>query len=91
MSAQAAAQVPHLDYSLLMASLPLISAMLKARKQWLVFLTLLIAAATFRIFVAHHWPNDAPDDSKTYARIARNLLEQHSFSDSEASTPPPAG
>src|SRR5260370_34733658 len=67
-----------------MASLPLISAMLKARKQWLVFLTLLIAAATFRIFVAHHWANDAPDDSKTYARIARNLLEQHSYSDAEA-------
>src|SRR6266404_1663227 len=52
--------------------------------KWIVFLGLLIVAGVFRIAVAHHWPNDAPDDSKTYARIARNLLEQHSFSDSEA-------
>src|SRR6266581_1015841 len=60
------------------------SLMSKQRKQWLAFLALLIVAATFRIFVAHHWPNDAPGDSKTYAQIARNLLEQHSYSDSEA-------
>src|SRR5712691_2558394 len=52
--------------------------------KWIVFLGLLIVAGTFRIAVAHHWPNDAPDDSKTYARIARNVLEQHSYSDSEA-------
>jgi hypothetical protein len=52
--------------------------------KWIVFLGLLIIAGTFRIFVAHHWANDAPDDSKTYARIARNLLEQHSYSDAEA-------
>src|SRR5260370_25210689 len=53
--------------------------------KWLVFLGLLIVAGIFRIAVAHHWPNDAPDDSKTYARIARNLVEQHSYSDAEAS------
>jgi hypothetical protein len=53
-------------------------------RKWIVFLGLLIVAGIFRIAVAHHWPNDAPDDAKTYARIARNLLEQHSFSDSEA-------
>jgi hypothetical protein len=52
--------------------------------KWIVFLGLLIVAGVFRIAVAHHWPNDSPDDSKTYARIARNVLEQHSFSDSEA-------
>src|SRR5260370_26416393 len=52
--------------------------------KWIVFLGLLIVAGAFRITVAHHWANDAPDDSKTYARIARNLLEQHSFSDSDA-------
>src|SRR6266852_2301290 len=33
---------------------------------------------------AHRWANDSPDDSKTYARIARNVLEQHSYSESEA-------
>src|SRR5712692_4497806 len=52
--------------------------------KWLVFLGLLIVAGIFRIAVAHHWPNDAPDDSKTYARIARNVLEQHSYSEAEA-------
>lgn len=54
--------------------------MLKVRKKWLVFLTLLIAAATFRIVVAHRWPNDTPDDGRTYAQIARNVLEQHVYS-----------
>jgi hypothetical protein len=52
--------------------------------KWIVFLGLLIVASIFRIAVAHHWPNDSPDDAKTYARIARNILEQHSFSDAEA-------
>ena len=54
--------------------------------KWLVFLTLLTFAGGFRILVAHHWPNDAPDDGRVYAQIARNLLEQHSFSD--ATEPP---
>src|SRR5712691_11344872 len=52
--------------------------------KWIVFLGLLIVAGIFRIAVAHRWPNDAPDDSKTYTRIARNVLEQHSYSDAEA-------
>src|SRR5712692_8167166 len=52
--------------------------------KWIVFLGLLIVAGAFRIVVAHHWANDAPDDSKTYTRIARNVLEQHSYSDAEA-------
>jgi len=51
--------------------------------KWIVFLGLFIVAGTFRIFVAHHWSNDAPGDSKTYARIARNVPVQHSYSDSE--------
>jgi 4-amino-4-deoxy-L-arabinose transferase-like glycosyltransferase len=54
--------------------------------KWVVFLGLLIVAGIFRIAVAHHWPNDSPDDSKTYAQIARNVLEQHSYS--ESATPP---
>src|SRR5229473_5457019 len=52
--------------------------------RWIFFLVLIAIAATFRIAVAHWLPNDAPDDAKTYARIARNLLEQHSYSDAEA-------
>jgi 4-amino-4-deoxy-L-arabinose transferase-like glycosyltransferase len=54
--------------------------MLTMRKKWLVFLTILIVAATFRIVVAHWLPNDVPEDSKTYAQIARNVLEQHVYS-----------
>ena len=52
----------------------------KIRKQWLVFFALLLVAATFRIVVAHRWPNDAPDDGRMYAQIARNVLEQHVYS-----------
>src|ERR1700686_4332830 len=54
--------------------------MLKQRKKWIVFLTLLLVAVVFRIVVAHRWPNDAPDDGKTYAQFARNVLEQHVYS-----------
>ncbi len=54
--------------------------MLKIRKTWFVFLAILIVAAGFRIVVAHRWPNDAPDDGRTYAQMARNVLEQHVYS-----------
>ncbi|HVS81680.1 MAG TPA: glycosyltransferase family 39 protein [Pyrinomonadaceae bacterium] len=54
--------------------------MLKRRKKWFVFLALLAFAATFRIAVAHWLPNDAPDDGRVYAQIARNVLEQHVYS-----------
>ena len=54
--------------------------MLKQRKKWIVFLTLLFVAAAFRVAVAHWFPNDAPDDGKMYAQIARNVLEQHVYS-----------
>src|SRR5947209_7396813 len=35
---------------------------------------------TFRIAVAHWWPNDAPDDGRVYAQMARNVIEQRVFS-----------
>jgi 4-amino-4-deoxy-L-arabinose transferase-like glycosyltransferase len=54
--------------------------MLERRKKWLVFLALLAVAAGFRIVVAHRWPNDAPDDGRVYAQIARNVLERHVYS-----------
>src|SRR5437588_351746 len=54
--------------------------MLEQRKKWFVFLALLILAGAFRIFVVHRWPNDAPDDAKVYSQIARNVLEQHAYS-----------
>lgn len=53
----------------------------KRRAFW-VFLSLLLFAAAFRMAVAHWLPNDAPDDGRTYAQIARNVLEQHVYSHS---------
>ena len=50
------------------------------RKQWLVFLAFLIIAAAFRIAVAHWLANDNPDDGRVYAQIARNVVEQHVYS-----------
>ncbi|MDX6530600.1 MAG: hypothetical protein QOH41_2890 [Blastocatellia bacterium] len=54
--------------------------MLTIRKKWLVFLAILIVAAAFRLVVAHRWPNDSPDDGRTYAQIARNVLERNVYS-----------
>lgn len=55
------------------------------RKQWVIVAVLLTAAAAFRVSVAHWLPNDAPDDGRVYAQIARNVLEQHVYShDTEA-------
>src|SRR5215471_19631746 len=45
----------------------------------LIFVLLLTLAAGFRIFVAHRWPNDGPDDGRVYAQFARNILEQHVY------------
>jgi uncharacterized membrane protein YfcA len=49
------------------------------REIWAVVL-LLALAASFRVVVAHRWPNDAPDDGRAYAQMARNILEQHVYS-----------
>ncbi len=57
----------------------------KPQKRWIVFL-LLFTAAAFRVSVAHFLPNDAPDDGRAYAQLARNLLERHVYS--LASEPP---
>ena len=54
--------------------------MLITRRQWLLIGALLLVAAAFRVAVAHWWPNDAPDDGRVYAQMARNVLEQHLFS-----------
>ena len=43
-------------------------------------LILVIVAAGFRIAVAHWLPNDAPDDGRIYAQIARNVLDHHVYS-----------
>src|SRR5260370_6290658 len=56
------------------------SAMRKPQKKWPVFLMLLVVAAGLRLAVAHWVPNDAPDDGRIYAQIARNILEQHVYS-----------
>jgi hypothetical protein len=54
--------------------------MFKQRRKLVVALALLLVAAGFRIAVAHWLPNDAPDDGRTYAQIARNVLERHIYS-----------
>jgi len=46
----------------------------------LVYLLLFIVAFSFRLAVARFLANDAPDDGRVYAQIARNLLEQHVYS-----------
>src|SRR5581483_5650160 len=50
------------------------------RKRLLILGSLLLVATAFRIAVAHWLPNDAPDDGRVYAQMARNMLEQHVFS-----------
>src|SRR2546423_6748559 len=57
-----------------------------SRKQWIVIAALLIVAALFRIAIAHWLANDAPDDGRNYAQMARNVLEQHVYS--HATEPP---
>src|SRR4051812_45566961 len=52
----------------------------------LVYALLLMAAFSFRVAVARLLPNDEPFDGKVYAQIARNILEQHSYS--HATEPP---
>ena len=56
-----------------------LSQLSKRREVWTV-LILIVLAAAFRVSVAHWLPNDAPDDGRTYAQIARNVLEQHVYS-----------
>jgi hypothetical protein len=53
-------------------------------KWWVAVFGLLIMAAVFRIAVAHWLPNDAPDDGRIYAQMARNVLEQHVYSHESA-------
>jgi hypothetical protein len=50
------------------------------RKHWLIFGMLVIVAAGFRISAAHWLANDNPDDGRVYAQIARDVLEQHVYS-----------
>src|SRR5260370_760317 len=56
-----------------------LSELSKRREFWVVVILIILAAA-FRISVAHWLANDIPEDGKTYAQIARNLLEQHVYS-----------
>jgi len=60
--------------------------MANKRNGILVYALLLMAAFSFRAAVARLLPNDAPFDGKVYAQIARNVLEQHSYS--HATEPP---
>jgi hypothetical protein len=54
--------------------------MWKQPKRWALLLIVLAVAAAYRVSVAHFFPNDAPDDGRIYSQIARDVLEQHSYS-----------
>jgi hypothetical protein len=54
--------------------------MANKRNGILVYALLLMAAFSFRVAVARLLPNDEPLDGKVYAQIAKNLLEQHTYS-----------
>ncbi|MDQ2920277.1 MAG: glycosyltransferase family 39 protein, partial [Acidobacteriota bacterium] len=60
--------------------------MANRRNGILVYALLLMAAFSFRVAVARLLPNDEPFDGRVYAQIARNVLEQHSYS--HATEPP---
>lgn len=57
--------------------------MLERQPKWILYTLLLITAFSFRLYVARRLANDTPGDGKVYARMARNLLEQHVYSHSE--------
>src|ERR1044072_9437476 len=57
----------------------LCSEIMFTRKQVVVFLSLIVFAAAFRIAIVRWLPNDSPGDSIGYEQIARNLLEQHVY------------
>ena len=57
--------------------------MLERRRKWICYALLLITAFSFRLYVARWLANDSPGDGKVYARMARNLLEQHVYSHDE--------
>ncbi|MGI9067064.1 MAG: glycosyltransferase family 39 protein [Pyrinomonadaceae bacterium] len=60
--------------------------MANKRNGILVYALLLTAAFSFRVAVARLLPNDDPFDGKVYTQLARNVLEQHSYS--HATEPP---
>lgn len=49
----------------------------------MVVAALLIAAALFRIAIAHWLATDIADDGRVYSQIGRNVVEQHIYSHSE--------
>ena len=51
------------------------------RRFWIACSLVLLSAFAFRFLVARYLANDDPDDGKMYAQLARNLLEQHVYSD----------
>ena len=59
------------------------------RTQWYVFFALLTLAVAFRVSVAHWLANNTPDDAKVYSQLARNMLEQHVYSDATQAPFPP--
>lgn len=57
--------------------------MIVKQRKWILYSLLLLSAFSVRFVVARYLANDSPGDGKLYARMARNLLEQHVYSHDE--------
>src|ERR1044072_7749696 len=56
------------------------------KRRFALICVLVLIALGFRLFIALRLPNDEPDDGSVYSLIARNVLEQHVYS--QDSQPP---
>ena len=54
------------------------------QRKVIAYALLLLAAFSFRFYVALSLANDSPEDGRVYAQMARNLLEQHVYSHAPA-------
>ncbi len=50
------------------------------KKRWIILLLLFALALTLRLSVAHFLANDEPNDGIVYAQLARNVIEQQTYS-----------
>ena len=53
------------------------------RRDWIVCALLLAMALGFRLYLARNLGADTAEDGRVYARMARNLLEQHVYSNAK--------
>src|SRR5260370_35995702 len=59
------------------------------KKYLAVAVVVTLVALGFRLCLALRYPNDAPDDGRVYAQIARNVLNHGSYSTATEALRPP--